>query len=481
LETLYRNSRRAVILAGLAIVLAQSAPTQVASRAKVDKGPRALGLVELAPNGGAHLIPIIIMIDGQFYDASAYKAAPVPMALGSGIVYEAERSGVSMGLFTVTAALQSQNKAQSQPWIGEGKWLPAGSKPPKTTERAESKPRGMEDDPDKPPTLLRRHPAETPKPADPAAQPTTPAVPPAPATPPVAAPPASTPAPAASAPSAPAPSTPAPTAPAPAPVAASAPPPVPPPDDNKGPVLRRGKWSPLPKDEPNHPLAAASTKPGAPASANPTAAKGAINATDNVQIIPAISDAGGPEPRPYTYGMKPAEQQQFQQKMLAMAADEVRARAKELAANAVGAPAAARTRPLPGKLAPQPKLPPPVFADVQLHVFDLSNSNEPVLVLTASAHLPPGRSSGPPGLQYLLTLVARDDIYGELHKAFSSVTDTQHLDVQARYDLIDAVDADGDGRGELLFRKVSDAGSAYALYRVIGNQLWPLFDGTPGQ
>jgi hypothetical protein len=179
--------------------------------------------------------------------------------------------------------------------------------------------------------------------------------------------------------------------------------------------------------------------------------------------------------------MKPAEQQQFQQKMLAMAADEVRARAKELAANAVGAPAPARPRPLPGKSAPPPKLPPPVFADVQLHVFDLSNSNEPVLVLTASAHLPPGRNSGPPGLQYLVTLVARDDIYGELHKAFSSVTDTQHLDVQARYDLIDAVDADGDGRGELLFRKVSDAGSAYALYRVIGNQLWPLFDGTPGQ
>jgi hypothetical protein len=32
----------------------------------------------------------------------------------------------------------------------------------------------------------------------------------------------------------------------------------------------------------------------------------------------------------------------------------------------------------------------------------------------------------------------------------------------------------------LLFRKVSDAGSAFALYRVIGNQLWPLFEGTPG-
>ena len=49
-----------------------------------------------------------------------------------------------------------------------------------------------------------------------------------------------------------------------------------------------------------------------------------------------------------------------------------------------------------------------------------------------------------------------------------------------RMELIDAVDADGDGRGELLFRQVSDAGRAFVLYRVIGDRLWPLFQGTPG-
>jgi hypothetical protein len=27
---------------------------------------------------------------------------------------------------------------------------------------------------------------------------------------------------------------------------------------------------------------------------------------------------------------------------------------------------------------------------------------------------------------------------------------------------------------------VSDAGSAFVLYRVIGDRLWPLFQGTPG-
>ena len=40
------------------------------------------------------------------------------------------------------------------------------------------------------------------------------------------------------------------------------------------------------------------------------------------------------------------------------------------------------------------------------------------------------------------------------------------------------VDVDGDGRGELLFRQVSDAGSAFVIYRVIGDRLYPLFQGT---
>ena len=60
------------------------------------------------------------------------------------------------------------------------------------------------------------------------------------------------------------------------------------------------------------------------------------------------------------------------------------------------------------------------------------------------------------------------------------MTDTEHLDVIPRLELIDAVDVDGDGRGELLFREVSDAGSAFVVYRVIGDHLYPLFQGAPG-
>jgi hypothetical protein len=84
-------------------------------------------------------------------------------------------------------------------------------------------------------------------------------------------------------------------------------------------------------------------------------------------------------------------------------------------------------------------------------------------------------------VQYMITLVVREDVNGELHKALANVTDTQHTDVIPQLELIDAVDADGDGRGELLFRQVSDAGSAFVVYRVIGDRLYPLFQGAPGR
>jgi hypothetical protein len=108
------------------------------------------------------------------------------------------------------------------------------------------------------------------------------------------------------------------------------------------------------------------------------------------------------------------------------------------------------------------------------------------LVLTTKARMPvrpnaAGADRQYADLEYIVTLVARNDIYGELHKAFASITDTQHLDFLPRLELIDAVDADGDGRGELLFRRISDAGKAFVLYRVVGDRLWPLFEGMPGQ
>jgi hypothetical protein len=186
-----------------------------------------------------------------------------------------------------------------------------------------------------------------------------------------------------------------------------------------------------------------------------------------LQWVPAISDAGGPEPRPYSYEMKPEEEAGFLKKMLAMAGGEVAARAAS-SKPAAESKSKAADKNVRSTRAPQ-------FQNVQLRVFDLSNTNEPVLILTANATVP-----SQPNLVFTIALVARDDIYGELHKVSAQITDNQHLDVLPKYEFIDAVDADGDGRGELLFRLSSDVGSAYAIYAVIGDKLWPLFEGKPG-
>ena len=97
---------------------------------KKDLGPRALGVLQMAANGKTSLVPIAILIDGKFWDATAYKADPVPMALDTGTVYEGERAGSSLGLFTVGSALHS-NAANAQiPWLGTGAWHPIGMEEP---------------------------------------------------------------------------------------------------------------------------------------------------------------------------------------------------------------------------------------------------------------------------------------------------------------------------------------------------------------
>jgi hypothetical protein len=452
-----------------------------------------LGLLELPPKGKAHLIPITILIDGKYYDASAYKAAPVPMALWSDTLYEAVRTGVSLGLFTVTGALQAKDANNGMEWIAEGTWQTASEVKAKAAKKhVPSIPRGMNDD-EGPPVLLRRS-TEKSKPSDSSAAQTTTAqtqsTPPAttaqpqpapnsaPSMPPATPPPAVTPPVASSSPAATAPSQ-------------QAAPDDQPPEDKDRPTLKRGKAGAASAEEAQK-KAAADTSAKAvghaaltPANAVPASAlQSGAQAANQIQLVPAISDSNGPDPLPYTYSMKPEEEQQFRKKMLAMAADEIRVRAAGLN----GATTGGAQPPHPTaqhRKATTAKPVQPTFDDVQLRVFDLADINEPELVLTADARLPQptrkgeGANPGSQDLQYMITLVVREDVNGDLHKSLANVTDTQHLGVIPRLELIDAVDVDGDGRGELLFRQVSDAGSAFIIYRVIGDRLYPLFQGTP--
>ncbi len=244
------------------------------------------------------------------------------------------------------------------------------------------------------------------------------------------------------------------------------------------PTLRRGKpVEPLPEDEvPGY------SKPGAIASAASPANAGKIPeaAADKgpVQMIPAISDATGPYPRSFAFEWLKDEEGERRQQMTTLAKEQVRAyvdaraRAK-ITPKPVGPQSARRTATAKAK--------DPILENVQMTAYDLWTTNQPVLVLSAEAHLPPPPAGVPHSavdseLQYSILLVAYPDIYNNLHKVHVGVTDKYHLDMTPRLELIDAVDADGDGRGELLFREVSDGGNGWVIYRATADKLWKMYD-----
>jgi len=405
-RTLYRTAALAVICAlGLGLASAQI----ITKRSRASKGPRAIGVLELFPNGKAWLRPVAIMIDGKFYDANFYKATPVPMALDGDIVYEATRNGESKGQFTVTGVRQNDKT-----WVAEGHWRTAESLKPRP-----AAPKKVEVEDDRP--VLHRAHKEAPKASTPAPPETTKPD----ATKPDATKPDAT-----------------------KPDAAKKDEPrliiadrgASAPEDPDRPILRRGK--------PTGP-SESSVGVAYPAPATPR------------DLYPAFSDVAGAETRPYTYEWKPGEEQTYRNRLLAMAAAEMQ-------------PKATPAKPKPG-VKPAAKPPAVNFQNVKLRVFDLSLSNEPVMVL--EAFVPPGPvGPGPASSAKYVIVVARIDTYGDLRKVLVQVTDDQHLDLTPRLELIDAMDADGDGVGELLFRKTTDAAQGYLIARVTSDQLWPLFD-----
>jgi hypothetical protein len=246
--------------------------------------------------------------------------------------------------------------------------------------------------------------------------------------------------------------------------AASAEPPASNEDDPNRPVLRRGlpaAQSASSATNPQTPQANVSkaTKPGAPATAtNSPAAAG--KASQAPRAYAAISDAGNYETRSLLYGMAAGERQSLGEPMSKMAMDEVR----KYAGKHNGSP--------PPKTA--------VIIDYDLRGFDLDYSNSPTLVLSAKLLVASTKGAPTAEFDYFVTVVARVDVNGAPQMIFSVVSDSNHLDAYPRMQIIDAVDADANGRGDLLFRQYSDTGISYALFRVFPYQMQKIFEGGAG-
>jgi len=494
----------------------------------------------MAENKKATLVPIAILVNGKFYDASAYKADPVPMALESGTVYEGERTGNSLGLFTVGGALHSNAANAANPWIATGAWHPTGTEAASGEAnkemKADSTPVGIgsSDEPPrltKDPNAVKKGPDAGSAPAGGAGS--------APSStssgskgsgasssgsssgsgdePPRLTRPAESTSgsdsgsnqkgstQSGSAQSGAAQSGSAQSGSTQSGSGSGKPASAPAKPDNKNsdakptdsgsikeesapkpaasdsganaanrPRLRRGRPAESFADEeiPGY------SKPGEA----PTATPGKIVATSTatsgpVQLIPAISDAKGPEPRSYTFEWIKGEEDERRQQIMTLAKEKLRAYVDAQMKNRIAA------NPVPAKSvrAGSKKPPEPIFGAVQMVAYDIWANNQPVIIFTADAQMPPPSAGAPQtgtqtDMQYFITLIAYPDIYNNLRQIYAAVTDKFHLDVTPRLELVDAVDADGDGRGELLFKETSDLGTGWVIYTAGADRLAKRFD-----
>jgi hypothetical protein len=447
------------------------------SDTKNKRGPRAIAVVEFLPGGGTRLVPIALWINDRFYDASLYGANPAPMALEPETMYQALTHGEPAGWFTVTMPRDLNGN-----WVAEGQWKPIqpleARLAAQAAKQSKPKPKGHDvlSDDQGPPVLRRPGANGSPsdggssssaaggnsasssgessaasnaplKPDDDADRPTLKA--------------------SASASSSRSDSKPtlSDSTQQGKPAAAPNAPPASSPDENdpNRPVLRRGK----PAEAPAGIAETSSSNASVGNAAKPALASGA-NASRGVAAKPtqapqayaAISDAGNYEPRSLLYGMAAGERQSLGEPMAAMALDEIRKYAGKH-----NGPAIPKTASI---------------ADYDLRGFDLDYSNSPTLVLSGKLPVAPAKAAAAAEFDYFVTVVARVDVNGVPQKIFSVVTDRNHLDAYPRMQIIDAVDADANGRGDLLFRQYSDTSISYALYRVFPYQMQKIFEGGAG-
>ena len=395
---MYRNRPVQVILVlavALAAVWAQKKPAK--------RGPRATALVVMAPDGksAARLIPLCIRDNDQFWDASIYQAAPRPMALEPGTVYEVERSGNSIGLFVVAQAVQ-----EAGGWIGLGRLRPPKAHPPSGVSPTSD---------DERPVLRRSRPSEDPG-GSPGSKPQA--------------------------------------QPGPSPETKEE-------EDADRPLLKHGK--PTKRAETAPPSAAT---PGSASPEKPAKAP----AAKSPELLPAISDAGGPDPRPFTVERNADEEMRLR-KGTTVLADQAILKQAGLAA------ASARVD----------------YKEAALKYFDLDGNNNLETVLTARVALYPvvparrGKTAAtrrPPAgptvalREFFVTFIAREDLNGELHASYGRITDLRNVDLDGRLELIDAADVDGDGRGELLFRRVIGKDASYLILKVGLSQTTKVFDSA---
>jgi hypothetical protein len=461
--SLYRRSSLQASLA-LVLVCILGLTAATAQRRKPHK-LRATALLDFTGDASGvmtpRVTPITILDEGSFHDASIYKATPRPMALDDGVVYEAQRTGQPVGYVTVVKATKKEDF-----WTALGRWQPLSST---SKVQASTPPAGaLVNSADSRP-ILHRAGSNSPEPSAPAPASPTPgssSTSPAPDDRPVPHRPAG---------DASTQATPSPAA-APSPASATAAPEPEPEDPNRPTLRHRAPPSRQEQRETAQPEPATSAQQPASAAATPKLPTFSPSTQPATHGLAAVSDAQSGDSRSFEFVWKEGEEAQMEAKMRRLA------------------------------LAQLPRESPPLaeksLANVVIRSFDLDLSNDAVMVLTAevppspvehatrtqakaggkastgSRNAPaPGVAPAQPVSRYV-TVIARVDIDGNPQKLSASVTDASRLDVAPRLELIDAVDVNGDGLGELLFREYDFDQKSFIIYGVGRGAVTKVFEGA---
>jgi hypothetical protein len=170
----------------------------------------------------------------------------------------------------------------------------------------------------------------------------------------------------------------------------------------------------------------------------------------------AVSDNEPTDVRSYAFKWKASEEEQMEIKMRKLALAQLPRENAQLNTNSLN--------------------------NVVMRSFDLDLSNDAVIVLSAEipgSYLAPGGKSTPGKfISRYVTVIARVDFEGMPQKLASSVTDSSRLDVAPRLELVDAVDVDGDGLAELLFREYSFDQKSFIIYGIGRTTVTKVFEGA---
>ena len=530
------------------------APYQYGKR----KGPRAIAVVRWDADAKDRavplLLPVAILTDGKFYDAGIYKAAPAPMPLLVGTVYEAQDKGEILGYFTITGQVQSRAKLN---WFAIGDWLSAtppmdkfaanavshvevvngklGDQPEATggdqnddrdlnkkkttvydengkpmpegttaspaapmggagntqprvaktagTQKTDTKPtdKKTSDDPDRPTitrgsTSSKTDSSQTPNQTQTSGDATTNK-----------------------------PST---------PTDASGTPDhshdtiiVPDKDPNR-PEIRRGKPAtqsvagglPQKVEAADRPIIRRTPGQTTDPDKQPmlpvpprVLARGPLLGESNdapallrkrTYEVASVSDANVDPPTTFRYKMTTDEKDDLQAKMDLLAQNEVDnylksiGRARPDAAVAVPAKSKAPLRKTAKTV--KPKEEPPrksLFAESQFEVMDLDHRNDATLIFSGRERIEPKDSPSAAPQDVYVLYVAHVDYQGNPRGIFRSVTVNDRLDVTPKLELIDAIDAQGNSLGQLLFRRVTGDGAEFAIFKVNFDGMTEIFHG----